>query len=86
MLYNLYVCDAPGTPVGGVLLLYADDAHVPLSGLRASILNRRMNNYPEVIYQYFVQWGFQLNAAKCNAVVLNGISQCQDFRSKTKDW
>lgn len=72
VLYNIFVTDIPQPPEGILLLAYADDILIASTGARARNVNRNMNNYLNVLNDYFVKWGLRLNMDKTVAMIVKG--------------
>lgn len=72
VLYNIFVSDIPQPPSGGMLLIYADDILIALSGAAAGNTNSRVNIYLEELSRFFVRWKMRLNVDKCEGIIFKG--------------
>lgn len=72
VLYNILLSDIPLPPEGDLLLIYADDILVAANGLRASSVNKRLNNYLQTLNEYFIKWTIGLNVSKSTGIIFRG--------------
>lgn len=72
VLYNLYLADIPEPPGDEFLSIYADDILIAATHPRAKLAERKINNYLQVLGQYFAEWRLKLNISKCKSIIFRG--------------
>lgn len=68
MLFNIYVSDLPALP-GASMALYADDTAILVTSRSVEIVERRLQEYLEILQEWYSKWRIKVNTEKSSAIL-----------------